>query len=49
MATLLAGVGGALIGLMGVAIGAWFQSRREHDSGLPGADMIFVCSVGRLA
>lgn len=31
MATLLAGIGGALIGLMGVAIGAWLQSRREHQ------------------
>lgn len=31
MATLLVGIGGALIGLMGVAIGAWLQSRREHQ------------------
>ena len=31
MATLLAGIGGALIGLMGVAIGAWLQGRREHQ------------------
>jgi hypothetical protein len=31
VATLLAGIGGALIGLMGVAIGAWLQSRREHQ------------------
>jgi hypothetical protein len=31
MATLLAGIGGALVGLMGVAIGAWLQSRREHQ------------------
>jgi hypothetical protein len=30
VATLLAGIGVALIGLMGVAIGAWLQSRREH-------------------
>lgn len=31
VATLLAGIGGALIGLMSVAIGAWLQSRREHQ------------------
>jgi len=28
---LLAGIGGALIGLIGVRIGAWLQNRREHQ------------------
>ena len=31
MATLLAGLGGALIGLIGVALGSWLQGRREHQ------------------
>jgi len=34
MATLLAGLGGALIGLIGVALGSWLQGRRVSRAGL---------------
>src|SRR5262249_61157547 len=34
MAPLLAGLGGALIGLIGVALGSWLQGRRVSRAGL---------------